>query len=401
MSSKYIKNIQISKKYGVSRPTVGKWLENAIEQKNNLQVGNYNGRYYILDNKHNAAELARLKDKGVKYRNKIGFEEITPDAEFYKTFNEDQIIEIISDIEFNKSIDMKFSYFGEGAQLWSSYVDQFASAESTNPNIQLELFKTTFEYIKMRLSKFDTINLVDLGTGNGYHVKDLIEILLSKGFKVTYTGIDISKDMLTIASKNIETWFPQVKQYQIVQDFEEFNIRNNLFKNSLTDASSCNLVLFMGSTIGNFNDRTHVLRTISASLGKNDYLIFDNGLDDEKRRTSFTSIQNKYTSKFIIWLVNSLGFKSDMYESINRYDSEKQSRIYGIKLTKDIDLSFTIGGQSKTISLSENDEIITWNHYSHSIPSLLEEVNGAGLNLINLALRQDNTGFLLMAQRKS
>lgn len=401
MSSKYIKNIHISKKYGVSRPTVGKWLENAIEQKNNLQVANQNGRYFIIDNKHNTAELARLKDKGVKYRNKIGFEEITPSADFYKTFNEHQIIEIISDLEFNKSIDMKYSYFGEGAELWKSYFDQFVLADNNVLKIQQELFRTIFEYLKIRTREFGTINLVDLGPGNGYPVKDLIEMLLSNGFKVTYTGIDISKDMLAIASQNIKTWFPDVKQFQIEQDFEEFNIRNNLFRNSLTDPNSCNLVLFLGSTIGNFNDRAHVLRTISASLGKNDYLIFDNGIDDEKKRTTFTSIQNKYTSKLFVWLVNSIGFSSDMYESINRYDADKQSRIHGIKLTKDIDVLFTVGGQNRTISLNENDEIVTWNHYSHSISSLLEEMSIAGLNLVSLSLEQDNSGFLMMSQRKS
>jgi len=51
--------------------------------------------------------------------------------------------------------------------------------------------------------------------------------------------------------------------------------------------STANLVLFLGGTLSNFRDPSHVLSTIHNSMGKNDLLFFTKKLDTERARRFF------------------------------------------------------------------------------------------------------------------
>jgi uncharacterized SAM-dependent methyltransferase len=81
------------------------------------------------------------------------------------------------------------------------------------------LLKTSFEYLNLKLSSYDVINIVDIGTGNGFTTKPIIDNLIQNNKKVNYLGVDISSKMLEIVSFNLNNWYPLIKVNKLVADW--------------------------------------------------------------------------------------------------------------------------------------------------------------------------------------
>ncbi|MEM1312265.1 MAG: hypothetical protein AAGF07_02260, partial [Patescibacteria group bacterium] len=82
-----LRNVQIAKKYNVTPATVGNWIEQAKNNKLDLDITTVNGRTYIEDTPQNHLELQRLKQKGAKYRAKqAGVLKVKVDPKIYEVF---------------------------------------------------------------------------------------------------------------------------------------------------------------------------------------------------------------------------------------------------------------------------------------------------------------------------
>jgi len=395
-----IKNIRVSQRYGVSRPTVGKWVENAQQGRNNLQLTEKDGRKYIIDNKHNAAEIARLKEHGVKYRNKIAYESVVPSNEFYKIFNRDQIIDITSTLEFNSEIPIKYTYLNGGADLWNNFIQDNLKNYPHYIERSTALIKSNTPYLVYLLSSYEKINIIDLGPGEGTPVLQVIPEFLKAGTKVTYTAADISQRMIEIVNSKVKKEFPQIDFDPLEIDFENESLQSYLFKKGL-EANSCNLIMYLGGNIGVYPDKVEHLGNIQKAMGQNDYLVVDNAIDEVTSRTSFKSFDNQNFLRQFTWLAGELGLSSDMYEREFYYNAETNFRSFDIKLNKDVDIAVDIDGSQKIIKFKEGEKINVWRHSSWKSEQFMNDFYTAGFNVFHFSINQEvDTGIVVGKRAK-
>ena len=93
---KFFKNTELAKLYHVSEKSVRNWISATKEGKLDLELYTENDKSYIANTAENDIILKRLVDRGKKYKNSRGYRVITPNDEFYKTYSNKQVLDIIS-----------------------------------------------------------------------------------------------------------------------------------------------------------------------------------------------------------------------------------------------------------------------------------------------------------------
>lgn len=120
-------------------------------------------------------------------------------------------------------------------------------------------------------------DLIELGAGDGTKTKVLLEYFLKEKTNFTYYPIDISANVLDELEDSLKKSFPDLKVKGIPKEyFKAINEVNQYGKNKKK------VVLFLGSNIGNFDEKTahRFLNELSASLSKGDLLLI--GFDLKK-----------------------------------------------------------------------------------------------------------------------
>ncbi len=403
MTQKPLKPYTVAKKFGVSHPTVAKWIEAALEKKNNLVLQESKGKYYIIDNFQNNNELEKLKQNAQKFKNKLSYRKIVVKARIYKIFTVSQIIEIMTKIRSHKIIPHKYCYFDKGAGLWNSFSDYLLSLEDSELERGLEIMDVSFDYLLMRLKGYDKINLVDVGPGNGFLAKIVIEKFQKHDKNITYSAIDISKDILDLLEENFSKWNINVPVNNHVIDIDENMIRDILFYNkSSSTEKSCNLVLFLGSTIGSSLDKQKTLNNFSGSFDKDDYLWINTYLKYKNEYADMDEhMQNKYIIEHSTWLLDEIGFEKEDYELVRGLNQEIDSWIISAKMIKDIDLEFHIEGNDYTVNLFSGDEITVYNYSSYTLENFMQEIKTSDFDLLNASISELKDEVILLADVKN
>jgi L-histidine Nalpha-methyltransferase len=126
------------------------------------------------------------------------------------------------------------------------------------------------------------ISVVELGSGSSKKTKILLTELLRQFDRVHYFPIDISRNMLTDAAEQLQSEFCRLTATGINADnFVGLEKANNMIAKDRT-VPKVKLVLFLGSSIGNFEDPHAVefLRMLRQKLSAGDYLMV--GFDLQK-----------------------------------------------------------------------------------------------------------------------
>jgi len=171
-----------------------------------------------------------------------------------------------------KQLPSRLFYDDEGSRLFQkicSLEDYYLS------RCELEIFVEHGRELVAPLQG-QAVNIVDLGAGDGHKSAVLIEHLIELGVDVRYVPIDISEGALHVATESMSARFPDVEIAGILGEYFE-GIR------WLGEQSQRrNLVLFLGSNIGNF-DRAQargLLRELWMSMGADDLALI--GFDLKK-----------------------------------------------------------------------------------------------------------------------
>jgi dimethylhistidine N-methyltransferase len=135
---------------------------------------------------------------------------------------------------------------------------------------EYEIFSTQSEDIIAALEGEDTLQVIELGAGDGLKSQLLLKTLLEQKRSFEYYPIDISAHTLDTLQQNIhETLgnafpiFPVAAEY--MQGLEEISLKGEGKK----------LILFLGSTIGNFlhEDARIFFREIARFMSPGDYFL--------------------------------------------------------------------------------------------------------------------------------
>ncbi len=214
-----------------------------------------------------------------------------------------QELELLSALDTRGESPTKFMYLGDGFKRWIKIAEESRNHEA----VQFQENKLKIEslpFIFRHIDKDDTVNIIDLGCGDGIPMLPVFdELKNNKSLK--YIPIDISDEMLAVAKKNVSDNFPTIDVIPIQFDFEKSETLEELF--SITRGEKAkNFFFLLGNTLGNFDNTEKILTNIKLLMSPNDYLIIGNEISnllaspklvnyyktDEVFRISTTTLQN-------------------------------------------------------------------------------------------------------------
>jgi L-histidine N-alpha-methyltransferase len=230
------------------------------------------------------------------------------------------------------------------------------------------------------MSRLQPRDLVELGPGSCEKVRTLLNARpISAGTR--YVAVDVGRDSLAQAAKKLAAEYPSIEVHAVVADFERHLSR-------LPPPSGPRLLLFFGSTIGNFDPpaRRTFLAELRGLLGPDGRLLL--GVDLVKDRRTLEAAYDDaagVTAEFnrnVLRHVNRLvdgNFAPENYRHHAFYNAEA-SRIE-MHLIASAPQHVELERLPLTLDFDEGDGIWTENSYKFTREGTEAELAEAGLEL--------------------
>lgn len=410
----FIKNIDIAKEYRVSPTAVNKWLKSAKEDKNKLDLITYNSKDYVKDTISNRLILEELSQRSRGFNRREEKTTALVQDEFYKLFDEQQIIEIVHQLQNKSQIPHKYTYFNGGAKFWDNYAKRgFEENIANTVTNTAEMLEDVTRFITKQFDRQTKLNVIDIGVGNAYPVQAFLQTLKRENLINRYIALDFSQDILNIAENNINNWFNKSIPFKgYIKDITCDKFHNVLFRESQgQQANIVNLVLFLGSTIENLPDWKGTLSNIVSNLGRNDFLLLGQTLTSKSARLFFDlgvnseNAQIKHKNDFYadwqeLMIPNLLGLQLEDYKIETRYDDASDCRIMWLIPDKEIEIKFNSPSLATTINLNKGEKIIIWKHQHHSVDEISTTLAQLGLQLLLATTSKDQAQVLTISRLK-
>jgi len=335
------------------------------------------------------------------YRNNPNFKEFIvnsrlnyfkPNSKVEKNSFADEISEGLN--QNSKFIQPKFFYDSIGSRLF----EKICSLPEYYPT------RTEISILKKLQSDLPNFldgdfRLIELGSGSSTKTRLILDILSKNQSKLEYFPIDIS-EIITESSELLLKDYPKLKITGIIDTYEgglEF-LKDYDSKN--------NLVIFLGSSYGNFSpdDGLDFLIKINSMMKSNDLFLI--GLDLVKDKSILESAYNdsqNITAEFNLNVLNRINNELDanfVLENFRHYsiynDQKQRIEMYVESL---LNQTVTIGKSSEQIYLKKNELIHTeFSHkfQIHQIENLLKQ---SGFNLIKIWLDDKQHYSLSLASK--
>jgi len=325
-----------------------------------------------------------------------------PSSEFYSIFSEEEVLGIIHALEVRREIPLKYSYKGRGAKIWDNfYLKYIIPRWFRTSNVEIDLLRDNFEYINGNLQSCEKVNIVDVGSGNSYPVKEFISRLNKLGRVNKYIALDISEELLNLSKKNFRKWFPLIEFVSYTIDIENSCLPKSLLKNhaNLETDDTAKIILHLGVTIGNHQNRAGVLKNFRDSMGKKDLLVFTNETGSHSKWDGRTRGGFKYHAEQVYaWMKNQIGIRAEDCELVRKYDEKTDSIVANMKVAHNYTINFSFMGIDKNVEISEGEEITIWRHYKYEIPELLQEIEQAGLQLVHYSTNKYSSHVMVICE---
>jgi L-histidine N-alpha-methyltransferase len=218
--------------------------------------------------------------------------------------------------------------------------------------------------------------LVELGSGTSTKTRLLLESFTSRGNDIKFVPIDVSVEVLAESAEIIARDFPTATVHPIVADFNEAY-------GPLPGAPGQRLVIFLGGTIGNFDDpeRDAFLARIRASLGPGDFFLL--GADLVKAPSRLVSAYDDsagVTAEFNRNLIEVLrteldadGLYVDDFQHIVRWNPVKQRIEMWLRARRDVAAHFRT--LNRDWKLAAGTEMLTEISVKFLLPQLHDELD--------------------------
>jgi len=165
----------------------------------------------------------------------------------------------------------KYSYLGEGAKYWDALSKKWSmlniNTSDENTLIKKNLDNAIASVIQRGVKG---INIIDIGCGNGLTAKDILQEILEQNVQVTYTAVDISKEMASLAKNNIDKKIKAISTEVYIMDFEKDDLTK--LREGLKPYY-INLVMILGNTLGNYKDPSKILNNVMQLASKSDLIL--------------------------------------------------------------------------------------------------------------------------------
>ena len=250
-----------------------------------------------------------------------------------------------------KSIPTKFLYDDLGSRL-------FEEISNTEEYYLTRTEKKILNKYSAKIIKLSGAHeFLELGSGSSKKTKLLILEALKIKNNLTYISFDISTKALKMSYDELKNISPNLNIELVKGDFI-----NDLEKLEHTEAPR--LYLFLGSTLGNFNNETAIkfLANISKKMKKNDFLLL--GIDKIKNKEIIKAAYNDkkgITEKFnknILNVINkeyNLDFKPEKFKHIAEFNENKSQ----IEMYLEAYDTQEVNSLSEKIQINSGEKILT------------------------------------------
>jgi uncharacterized SAM-dependent methyltransferase len=217
-------------------------------------------------------------------------------------------------------------------------------------NAEPELLETCIHQLKSFLEEGESINVVDLGCGDGKKAAKILKGL-SNFIKVRYCPIDISAYMVQKAIKTVSELKIEeiVKSQWNISDFDNLvNITPLLRQGNFKR----NVILLLGYTLGNFEIH-ELLHEIRSSMVGTDILVLIDGIGNSKwERRAEECCKDLKTDNFFRNIPRMLGLLDKTLKFGARFVNSRIEFFYDVE--KDQKISF----RNKKVEFKRGDRII-------------------------------------------
>lgn len=238
------------------------------------------------------------------------------------------------------------------------------------------------------------IKIIELGSGSSSKTAILLSYLSSQKKRIYYFPIDISSSILIETERKLKSQFPNASIIGIRSDYDTGIDRAAAECMAIEKKKNNNnipytkLVLFLGSSIGNFEliEARSLLRSVREKLHTNDFLLI--GFDLQKDESVLNAAYNDkagMTAKFNLNLLarinRELGgnFELGKFEHCAFYSRERH-RIE-MHLVSKTDQQLYIDALGKTFALRKGESIHTENSYKYSLSQIAALAEDCGFTV--------------------
>jgi len=203
--------------------------------------------------------------------------------------------------------------------------------------------------ILSNLSNEKSLLLVELGAGDGLKTRLLLNELSNSKRPFKYAPVDISQNALDKLTKQLSKEFPQLPIIPLQADYFD------ALKSNVLDDKSQKMVLFLGSNIGNLNEKESVLfySKLNDVLNPGDAVL--TGFDRVKNPETILAAYNDkagVTREFNLNLLKRINrelgadFDLNYWSHLPQYSTEKKSALSYLVSEIDQEVSVALAGKS-------------------------------------------------------
>jgi dimethylhistidine N-methyltransferase len=241
------------------------------------------------------------------------------------------------------------------------------------------------------------VTVVELGSGNSAKTRILLSSLLEKQKHVFYLPIDVSQEILLKTTRDLNHEFTRLETCGIAADYSE-GLREAC---SISDKNATmperKFVLFLGSTIGNFEyqEAIEFLITLRANMQVGDFLLLGFDLQkDVKLLENAYNDQRGFTAEFNLNLLSRINrelggeFSQTNFHHLAFYNSE-QHRIEMNLISKKTHEVY-VNRLGRSFSFFKNERIHTENSYKFTLKKMKDIVEHSGFRIADYYLDRKN-----------
>lgn len=300
--------------------------------------------------------------------------------------------ELITSIKGRGEIPLKFQYLGEGAHNWDKIAQLRSKKDRGIQNMESDLLKKRVSNFLDTFQNIRKLNVIDLGCGNGCPVFPILEWLNKRKIPYRYVPVDISKEMLELAIRNVRSKY-KVECKPVQLDFELGHFSDMIY--GLKEDGSSNLMLFLGSTLGNHSDRHRVLTNFRDSMTSEDFLLIGVEVTNIfKIHKILPQYKGKLHENFLYFIPEKIGIKRTQTKFDVSWNEAKQQ--VELRIILEEDQIIKIGKEKFT--LEKNEQVLLARSVKFNEWSFTKLLSEVGFRTELLTTTPDRGYILAMVQ---
>ena len=395
----FLTKSEAAKEFHVSPTTINNWIIATEKNKINLNLATVGTKTVLVDSEHNRKIIKQLIEKGKKHIGRGGRVEVEVSTELDKIFTQSQKAELLASLSSRNEIPYKFTYLGNGADLWDEHYIASVNSENKLVSNEYNLILENLEGITYKFKDYETINIVDIGCGNGLPVIPIIQRLIDLGFNIKYTAIDISGRMIEIDKQQLLKTFPNLDYSSHTMDLDQTNISEILLSNR-DGEKSANLLLYLGGTLGNQTDSGRFFANIRDSMCNDDFLFIGISLVVDEQKTAPYE-PNAYHMKRTTWILDMLGLENQYPKTVlNMHDSLKRETTRRIPILNDVTINFKYKDRVFPLNFDQYEEILVVSYREFKESEIIQQIVERGFTIEQFLSNRNRSYALILVRPK-